>query len=123
MERARSDKRLGKAATTQAGEFVREEMHHKKTGKHPVKNRKQAIAIGLSKARRAGVALKKPRKAKVATTRKPTVSASRKTVKTTTRTATTRRRRANTAAKKPTKTTRARTTTATTAAKKKSASK
>jgi hypothetical protein len=53
--RAQRAKRQGKAATTQAGEFVREEMHHKKRGKHPVKSRKQAIAIGLSKARRAGV--------------------------------------------------------------------
>ena len=55
VARARRAKRQGKAATTQAGEFVREEMHHKRSGKHPVKSRKQAIAIGLSKARRAGV--------------------------------------------------------------------
>ena len=54
-QRARKAKRQGKAATTQAGEYVREEMHHKKRGKHPVKSRKQAIAIGLSKARRSGV--------------------------------------------------------------------
>ena len=53
--RVRKAKREGKAPTTQAGEFVREEMHHKKRGKHPVKSRKQAIAIGLSKARRSGV--------------------------------------------------------------------
>jgi hypothetical protein len=59
-ERARKAKRAGKAPSTQAGEFVREEMHHKKSGKHRVKNRKQAIAIGLSKARRSGV--KVPRK-------------------------------------------------------------
>jgi len=59
-ERARKAKREGKAPSTQAGEFVREEMHHKKSGKHRVKNRKQAIAIGLSKARRSGV--KVPRK-------------------------------------------------------------
>ena len=57
LERARRDKRRGKAATTQAGEFVREEMHHAREGKHPVRSRKQAIAIGLSKARRAGVRL------------------------------------------------------------------
>jgi hypothetical protein len=62
LKRAAKKKREGKAATTQAGEFVREEMHHKKSGKHKVKNRKQAIAIGLSKARRAGV--KVPRKKK-----------------------------------------------------------
>ncbi|MEP6888404.1 MAG: DUF6496 domain-containing protein [Nitrospirales bacterium] len=59
-ERARKAKQEGKAPSKQAGEFVREELHHKKTGKHPVKNRKQAIAIGLSKARRSGV--KVPRK-------------------------------------------------------------
>ncbi len=57
IERARRDRRQGKAATTQAGEFVREEMDHVKRGKHGVKSRKQAIAIGLSKARRAGVKL------------------------------------------------------------------
>ena len=62
IERARRAKRAGKPATTQAGEFVREEMEHVKEGKHGVKNRKQAIAIGLSKARRAGVALPPPRK-------------------------------------------------------------
>ena len=55
VERARRLKRRGKAATTQAGEFVREEMHHVERGKHGAKNRKQAIAIGLSKARRSGV--------------------------------------------------------------------
>jgi hypothetical protein len=55
LERARRDKEQGKPPTTQAGEFVREEMHHAREGKHEVKNRKQAIAIGLSKARRAGV--------------------------------------------------------------------
>lgn len=54
-QRARKAKRQGKAATTQAGAFVREEMRHKKRRKHPVKSRKQAIAIGLSKARRSGV--------------------------------------------------------------------
>jgi hypothetical protein len=53
--RAARARRQGKAATTQAGEYVREEMEHAKRGKHPVKSRKQAIAIGLSKARRAGV--------------------------------------------------------------------
>ncbi len=53
--RAQKAKQEGKAATTQAGAFVAEEMRHKKRGKHPVKSRKQAIAIGLSKARRSGV--------------------------------------------------------------------
>ena len=45
----------GRSPSTRAGEYVREEMHHSREGKHPVKNRKQAIAIGLSKARRKGV--------------------------------------------------------------------
>ena len=48
-------KRQGKRPTTQAGAYVREEMHHKKSGKHKIKSRKQAIAIGLSKARKAGI--------------------------------------------------------------------
>lgn len=52
--RAAKAKREGKAPTTQAGEFVREEMHHVKEGKHGAKNRAQAIAIGLSKARKTG---------------------------------------------------------------------
>lgn len=53
-KRAEQDRAQGKAASTQAGEFVREEMHHVREGKHGAKNAKQAIAIGLSKARRAG---------------------------------------------------------------------
>jgi hypothetical protein len=57
LERAAEDKREGKAPSTQAGEFVREEMHHVKEGKHGARSRKQVIAIGLSKARRAGVKL------------------------------------------------------------------
>jgi hypothetical protein len=55
IERARRDKRQGKSPSTQAGEFVREEIHHVREGKHGARNAKQAIAIGLSKARRAGV--------------------------------------------------------------------
>ena len=62
IERARRDKRQGKSASTQAGEFVREEMHHVREGKHGASSAKQAIAIGLSKARRAGVKLRPPRK-------------------------------------------------------------
>ena len=54
---ARKDLREGKSASTAAGEFVREEMHHIREGKHGAANTKQAIAIGLSKARRAGVPL------------------------------------------------------------------
>lgn len=60
IRRAREDAREGKAPTTQAGEFVREEIHHVREGKHGVKNAKQAIAIGLSKARKAGVKLPPP---------------------------------------------------------------
>ena len=62
MNRARRDKREGKAASTQAGEFVREEMDHIREGRHGAKSSKQAIAIGLSKARRAGVDLAPPKK-------------------------------------------------------------
>lgn len=57
LERAEQDKREGKAPSTQAGEFIREEFHHVREGKHGVQSKKQAIAIGLSKARRAGVAV------------------------------------------------------------------
>jgi Family of unknown function (DUF6496) len=57
IERAREDAREGKAPSTQAGEFVREEIHHVREGKHGVRSPQQAIAIGLSKARRAGVKL------------------------------------------------------------------
>jgi hypothetical protein len=62
LQRARRDKREGKAPSTQAGEFVREEIHHVREGKHGARSSKQAIAIGLSKARRAGVDLPPPRK-------------------------------------------------------------
>jgi hypothetical protein len=62
VERARRAKRKGRAATTQAGEFVREEIEHVRQGKHGARSTKQAIAIGLSKARRAGVKLKPPRR-------------------------------------------------------------
>ncbi len=61
IERAREDAREGKSPSTQAGEFVREEMHHIREGKHGAASTKQAIAIGLSKARRAGVNLDPPR--------------------------------------------------------------
>src|SRR3989449_9980446 len=62
LERAKKDKREGKAPTTQAGEFVREEIEHIREGKHGARSTKQAIAIGLSKARRAGVNLPPPKK-------------------------------------------------------------
>ncbi|HZE35930.1 MAG TPA: DUF6496 domain-containing protein [Candidatus Eisenbacteria bacterium] len=61
LERARRDKEQGKSASTQAGEFVREEIDHVREGKHGARSAKQAIAIGLSKARRAGVKLRPPR--------------------------------------------------------------
>ena len=64
VERARQDAREGKSPSTQAGEFVREEMHHVREGKHGAASAKQAIAIGLSKARRAGVKLQAPRTGK-----------------------------------------------------------
>jgi len=62
IERAREDAREGKSPSTQAGEFVREEMHHIREGKHGARSTKQAIAIGLSKARRAGVKLRPPKR-------------------------------------------------------------
>jgi len=65
VRRARKDKRQGKSATTQAGEFVREEFHHIREGKHGARSPEQAIAIGLSKARRAGVRMKPPRRGTV----------------------------------------------------------
>lgn len=62
LRRAEQDKREGKAPSTQAGEFVREEIEHIREGKHGARSAKQAIAIGLSKARRAGVKLPPPEK-------------------------------------------------------------
>jgi len=65
IARAHRDARQGKSPSTQAGEFVREEMHHIREGKHGARSAKQAIAIGLSKARRAGIALPTPGRGKV----------------------------------------------------------
>ena len=65
IEAAREDAREGKSPSTQAGEFVREEIHHIREGKHGASSTKQAIAIGLSKARRAGVKLGTPKKGTV----------------------------------------------------------
>ena len=65
IEAAKKDKREGKAPSTQAGEFVREEIEHVREGKHGARSTKQAIAIGLSKARRAGVKLPPPEKGTV----------------------------------------------------------
>lgn len=64
IRRAERDKREGKSASTQAGEFVREEIHHVREGKHGARSPQQAIAIGLSKARRAGVKLPAPKRGK-----------------------------------------------------------
>src|SRR5271157_2289697 len=65
LERARQAEHEGKAPSTQAGEFVREEIEHIREGKHDASSNKQAIAIGLSKARRAGVKLRPPKKGTV----------------------------------------------------------
>jgi len=71
IEKARADKRQGKSPSTQAGEFVREQIHKIRRGAHGARSPQQAIAIGLSEARRAGVDLKPPAKGKVsARTRK-----------------------------------------------------
>src|SRR5262244_2544441 len=79
LDRARRDRRQGKAPSTQAGEFVREEIEHVREGKHGARSTKQAIAIGLSKARRAGVKLRTPPKGRVSErTRKSAQAASRR---------------------------------------------
>ena len=70
LERARKDKREGKSPSTQAGEFVREEMEHVREGKHGARSPEQAIAIGLSKARRSGVKLPPPEDEAPSTKRK-----------------------------------------------------
>jgi hypothetical protein len=65
MQRAKEDLREGKSPSTAAGEFVREEIDHVREGKHGARSPQQAIAIGLSKARRAGIPLKPPARGKV----------------------------------------------------------
>jgi hypothetical protein len=77
VESARKAKRAGRAATTQAGPFVREEIHHVREGKHGARSTKQAIAIGLSKARRAGVKLPSPPSTASPETKRSAASASR----------------------------------------------
>jgi hypothetical protein len=77
VQRARKAKREGKAPTSQAGEFVREEIHHVREGKHGARSTKQAIAIGLSKARRAGVKLARPPASASKRTKQSAESASR----------------------------------------------
>jgi hypothetical protein len=79
IQRARRDAREGKSPNTQAGEFVRAEIDKVRQGKHGVRNTKQAIAIGLSEARRAGIKLRPPAKGKTSEkTRKSAASAYRK---------------------------------------------
>jgi len=79
LQLAKQEAREGKAPSTQAGEFVRGEMEHIRKGKHGARSTKQAIAIGLSKARRAGVKLPPPEKGTVSEeTRRSAASASRK---------------------------------------------
>ncbi|HXS69510.1 MAG TPA: DUF6496 domain-containing protein [Candidatus Polarisedimenticolia bacterium] len=79
IERARKDAREGKSVSTQAGEFVREEMRHIRQGKHGARSTRQAIAIGLSEARRAGVKLRPPAKGRTSEkTRRSAASAYRK---------------------------------------------
>jgi hypothetical protein len=70
VSRAKRAKKEGKAASTQAGEFVHEEIEHVRKGKHGAKSAKQAVAIGLSKARRAGVKVGAPKHASADTKRK-----------------------------------------------------
>ena len=79
IERARQDAAQGKSASTQAGEFVREEMHHVREGKHGARSAKQAIAIGLSKARRAGVKLGSPGRGKASAPTRRKAARTRKT--------------------------------------------
>ena len=78
LEKARKAKRQGKAPTTQAGAFVEEEIEHVREGKHGARSAKQAIAIGLSKARRAGVKLPPPPRSASERTRQSAKSAARR---------------------------------------------
>lgn len=102
MDRALEDKRQGKSPSTQAGEFVREEIHHVREGKHGARSARQAIAIGLSKARRAGVKLKPPAKGRSSEkTRRSAASATKAARRgKTRRTTSARRSRASSAALK-----------------------
>src|SRR5438045_5464532 len=102
LERAQEDKKEGKAPSTQAGEFVREEIEHVREGKHGARSPEQAIAIGLSKARRAGVDLPPPKKgaASAATRKKAARDYEKGHSRTTARKASTKRSRAVTKALK-----------------------
>ena len=101
IDKARQDAREGKAPSMQAGEFVREEIEHVREGKHGVRSAKQAIAIGLSKARRAGVNLPPPDKGQTSEeARKQAERDSRKGVAAATASPSPRRSRASLAALK-----------------------
>lgn len=78
LKKARAAKRAGKAPTTQAGPFVEEEIEHVREGKHGARSTKQAIAIGLSKARRAGVKLPSPPKSASERTKRSAKSAAKR---------------------------------------------
>jgi hypothetical protein len=82
IERARKDLQRGKSASTAAGEFVRQEMHHIREGKHGAKSAKQAIAIGLSEARRAGVPIPDKSKKRGSSSKPKRASASRRSAST-----------------------------------------
>lgn len=103
QQRAKRAKAEGKAPSTQAGEFVREEIEHVREGKHGAKNPKQAIAIGLSKARRAGVKVGGPKKKSRTSSKRKSTPKRTTTSKGTRRSPTPRRggaRRARTSAKR-----------------------
>ena len=94
VEKARADLRAGKSPTTAAGEFVHEEIEHVREGKHGARSPEQAIAIGLSKARRAGIPLKPPKKGRAKkSTRRSARTASRKPSTTSRKRSTASRRR------------------------------
>jgi hypothetical protein len=100
LKKARAAKRAGKAPTTQAGEFVHEEIEHVREGKHGARSTEQAIAIGLSKARRAGVKLPPPPSRTKTTRRRAKSSRSTVTTKALSRHAKTAARRRPAAARK-----------------------
>src|SRR5262249_26784263 len=101
LDRAKQDEREGKSPSTQAGEFIREEMHHIREGKHGARSPEQAIAIGLSKARRAGVKLRPPKKGRAsAETRVKARQDLKKAAKSSARSTSRRRSRATTNALK-----------------------
>jgi len=100
LKKARAAKRAGKSPSTQAGAFVHEEIEHVREGKHGARSTEQAIAIGLSKARRAGVKLPPPPKAKASRRRRAASSRSTVTTKALSRHAKTAARRRPAAARK-----------------------